>query len=137
MVAATPKGYVGVNYNDRGEAVFASYTGGTGPLTWSVSSGSLPPGITVATERAATPTVGHFLTFSGAPTTPGTYNFIITGSDTLSISDTLSLSIVIEAPPNNTGGDSPGGGGTVPGVGGPDAPDKAIDATFSAELGVD
>ena len=126
-----------MNYSDRGEDVFISYTGGTGPLTWSVSSGSLPAGITVATEREATPTVGNFLTFSGAPTTVGTYNFIITGTDTLSISDTLSLSIVIEAPPNNTGGDSPGSGGTVPGVGGPDGPDKVIDDIFAAELGID
>jgi hypothetical protein len=93
--------------------------------------------MTAATERQATPTIGHQYYLGGAPTTPGTYNFDITGTDTLSVSDTLSLSIVVENPPNNTGGDSPGSGGTVPGVGGPDAPDKAIDATFSAELGID
>jgi hypothetical protein len=61
----------------------------------------------------------------GAPTTVGSYSFIITGTDTESVSDTLSLTIVVENPPNDGGGTNPGGGGTVPGSGG--ELDQAID----------
>ncbi|MDC3266294.1 hypothetical protein OAU13_00045 [bacterium] len=113
VVAATPKGYVGVNYNYAGLPIYISYTGGTGPLTWSVSSGSLPTGMTASTENLNT--VGHEYYLRGAPTTVGTYAFVITGTDTLGVSDNLSLSITVELPPSDGGGTNPGGGGTLPG----------------------
>jgi hypothetical protein len=134
VIAATPIGFVGVNYSIAGLSVFVSYTGGTGPLTWSVSSGSLPPGITAATENSNN--IGHQYYLSGAPTTVGTYSFVITGTDTLGVSDTLSLSITVQAPPNNTGGSDPGSGGTAPGGSGPDGPDKVIDDIFAEALGL-
>ena len=133
-VAATPTGYVGVNYNYIGSPVYVSYEGGTGPLTWSVSSGSIPTGMTAATENGNN--TGHLYYLSGAPTTVGTYSFVITGTDTLGISDTLSLSITVQAPPNNTGGSDPGSGGTAPGGSGPDGPDKVIDDIFADALGL-
>ena len=117
--------------------VYVSFEGGTGPLTWSISSGSLPPGMSAATETQSNPNLGYLYYLGGAPTTVGTYSFVITGTDTLGVSDTLSLSITVQAPPNNTGGSDPGSGGTAPGGGGPDGPDKVIDDIFAAELGVD
>lgn len=116
VIAATPKGIVGVNYNYAGSPVYVSYTGGVGPLTWSISSGSLPPGMTSGSENSNT--VGHQYYLGGAPTTVGSYSFQITGTDTESVSDTLSLTIVVENPPNDGGGTNPGGGGTVTGTGG-------------------
>ncbi len=47
-------------------------TGGTSPYTWSVSSGSLPAGLSLA------PATG---VISGIPTTNGTFNFTISVSD--------------------------------------------------------
>jgi hypothetical protein len=51
---------------------FLIATGSTAPYTWSLQSGTLPPGITL-----------NGSTLSGTPTTPGTYNFRIrvTGTD--------------------------------------------------------
>jgi hypothetical protein len=46
------------------------------------------------------------------------------------------LSIIVETPPNNTGGSDPGSGGTAPGGGGPDGPDKVIDDIFADTLGL-
>ena len=39
-------------------------TGGTSPFTWSVSGGSLPPGVTLGASTGL---------LSGTPTTAGTY----------------------------------------------------------------
>ena len=67
---APPAGEVSIAYSDQLTA-----SGGTGALTWSVSSGSLPPGLTLSLDRAA---VGHARRRSAAtrsrsssPTPPG------------------------------------------------------------------
>ena len=49
-------------------------TGGVGPFTWSVVSGTLPPGLTL-TSSGATATI------AGTPTTQGAYTFTIQVSD--------------------------------------------------------
>jgi hypothetical protein len=72
-------------------------TGGVGTLTWTVSAGSLPPGLT------GLPSTGSTVTISGTPTTQGTFNFTVTVTDSLGQSDTQALSIVINsAPPSPT-----------------------------------
>ena len=43
-----------------------SVEGGTAPFTWSVSAGTLPPGLTLAPSTGA---------ITGTPTAAGTYNF--------------------------------------------------------------
>lgn len=65
-------------------AVSFSASGGTAPYTWSVS-GSLPPGLTVASSG----------TMTGIPTTNGTYTFTVTAIDSrqLSASRTFSLAL--------------------------------------------
>ncbi len=48
-----------------------SNTGGLAPVTFAVTAGSLPPGLTLATDG----------TVSGTPTGGGTYNFTVTATD--------------------------------------------------------
>jgi hypothetical protein len=61
-------------------------TGGTPAYTWSISAGSLPPGLTLAATSG---------TISGTPTTSGTYNFTATVSDNSSPVQTASASTSI------------------------------------------
>ena len=80
-----PGGTVGTPYS---QSVQASV--GTGALSWSVSSGSLPAGLTM---NAATGVI------SGTPAAPGTFNFSVEVIDTVGQSDTRALSITIAAVP--------------------------------------
>lgn len=50
-------------------------SGGLAPFTWAQGTGTLPPGITLTTSTLAT------TTFSGTPTTAGTYHFQVTVTD--------------------------------------------------------
>jgi hypothetical protein len=63
---------VGVAYNSS-----LQVSGGISPYTYSITAGSLPPGLDFSPK---TPTAGA-ITFSGTPTTPGTYNFTISVTD--------------------------------------------------------
>jgi FG-GAP repeat/Putative Ig domain len=65
--ASLPNGVEGASYN---RSVTAS--GGVGPYNYSVSSGSLPPGLSLD------PATGSI---SGMPTMPGRYDFTITATD--------------------------------------------------------
>lgn len=67
--ATLPNGEVGTLYN---AAVTAS--GGVGPYTFAVTSGSLPTGLTLTGAGV----------IAGTPTTAGTFNFTITATDTSS-----------------------------------------------------
>ena len=61
--------------------------GGSSPYTWSKTSGSLPPGLTLSGDGV----------ISGTPTTTGTFNFVVQVSDggtpVLSASKSLSITI--------------------------------------------
>jgi hypothetical protein len=59
-----PGGVEGSAYN----AGVSVSSGGVPPLTWSISAGSLPPGLTFNTQTAL---------ISGIPTTQGTFNFTV------------------------------------------------------------
>ena len=77
-------------------AAFAA-TGGSGSYAWLVTSGMLPPGLSLASSG----------TLSGVPTTPGTYAFSLTVADaantvvkqTMSYSVSVSPAVKILAPP--------------------------------------
>jgi hypothetical protein len=58
-----PDGTVGVSYSQALQA-----SGGSGTLQWSVTSGQLPPGLSLASSGAIT----------GTPTTPGAFTFTVT-----------------------------------------------------------
>ena len=75
-------GTVGQAYNQTLHA-----TGGLGTLTWSVTSGSLPAGLTLSSAG----------TISGTPATAENSNFTVTATDTFGQSDTQGLSIAVSA----------------------------------------
>ena len=66
-------------------------TGGTGALTWSISVGALPPGLSLAATTGV---------ISGIPTTAGTASFTLTVTDSASPTPntaTMALSIAVAA----------------------------------------
>jgi hypothetical protein len=84
LVATTslPEGLVGASYS-----VALAASGGTGSYGWSVSSGTLPPGLTLAAGG----------TISGTPSAPGTSSFTVRATSG-TLSGTRDLSITIQAP---------------------------------------
>jgi hypothetical protein len=86
--SSLPTGTLSVLYNQPLQAA-----AGIGPLTWSISAGSLPPGLTFGP-----PSTGPRVIISGTPTTQGTFNFKVTVTDTVRQVDTRALSITISLP---------------------------------------
>ena len=85
-VSAFPNGTQGTSYS---KSLMA--TGGTTPYTWSISSGSLPAGLSLAASTGV---------ISGTPTANGTFNFTATITDSSSPTQTASTSIsLVIAPP--------------------------------------
>ncbi|WP_341718069.1 fibronectin type III domain-containing protein [Micromonospora sp. FIMYZ51] len=76
-------GEVGASYSQR-----LTVLGGTAPFTWSVASGTLPPGITLDP-------VNGFL--SGIPTIAGTYGLDVRVTDAFGASDVRQIRIVVQA----------------------------------------
>jgi hypothetical protein len=75
-----PGGLVGVPYS-----LALASAGGVPPTSWSLVSGSLPPGIGLSSSGV----------LSGTPTTPATYNFTVGVNDSDSQSATQSFSLAI------------------------------------------
>ncbi len=69
--------------------------GGVQPYTWSVSSGSLPTGLSISTNS------GNNGVISGTPTATGTSTFTVQVTDSLNTTATASVSIVIGNCGNN------------------------------------
>ena len=80
-----PGGTVGAAYSQTIAA-----TGGVAPYSWSISSGTLPSGLSIGSSTGV---------ISGTPTTAGTSNFTVRVQDSQGTpdSDTQALSIVISA----------------------------------------
>jgi hypothetical protein len=66
-------------------------SGGTPGYTWSITSGSLPGGLTLATSSGA---------ISGTPTASGTFNFTVAVADSGSPAQTKSVAATIVVAPN-------------------------------------
>ncbi len=79
-----PNGLVGFSYHEVLNA-----TGGVAPYSFALSSGSLPPGLTLAESGE----------FEGTPTTGGNYSFDVAITDSRGCSGTVSFSIMIAEPP--------------------------------------
>ncbi len=82
-----PQGAVNMQYLVGGNPVTLSATGGTSPYTWSIASGSLPPGLSLNAQQGV---------ISGTPTTLGNYPFTVQVTDAANLSSTKALSIYIE-----------------------------------------
>ncbi|MBF9131694.1 DUF11 domain-containing protein [Plantactinospora sp. S1510] len=80
-----PQGQVGIGYS-----IPLTVTGGTAPFTWSVTAGSLPPGLTL------NPGTGQL---SGTPTLGGNYSFTVRVMDSFSQSATRTVALGITASP--------------------------------------
>lgn len=77
-----PAGNPGIAYN-----VTLAAAGGSAPYSWGVASGSLPPGLTLATSGS----------ISGTPTTGGAYNFVVRATDANTAYGLQSYTITIGA----------------------------------------
>jgi large repetitive protein len=95
LFPAPPGGEVGVTYSDQ-----LAVTGGTSPFTWSVSSGSLPPGVTLGASTGL---------LSGTPTTAGSYSFTVKVTDSSGLSSTEAATVTIIPGPSMTFAAPPGG----------------------------
>ena len=84
-----PNGVVGMAYSQTLAAT------GTTPITWSVTSGSLPDGLALSTAGV----------ISGTPTTAGVVSFTVTAANGTSPNATQSLSIKVDETPAITGAD--------------------------------
>ena len=78
-----PAGTVGTPYSAA-----LSASGGTAPYTFALSSGSLPPGLTLSSTG----------TISGTPTTPGSFPFSVNATDANGCVGSGSFTIVISCP---------------------------------------
>ncbi len=97
-------------------------TGGTGPYTYSLANlpnNLLPPGMTL------NPATGMI---SGVPTTPGTYTFTSLVKDSENNTDTVTCTIIVQAPPVNLECGTCGGGKATTGT--------SYSATLSASGGI-
>ncbi|MFN8001987.1 MAG: LamG-like jellyroll fold domain-containing protein [Acidobacteriota bacterium] len=81
--ATIPNGTVGTVYSQTFTA-----TGGTGPYTFARVTGTLPPGLTLATGGALT----------GTPTAAGTYNFTVQATASNGCTGSRSYSLTIGCP---------------------------------------
>ncbi|MCX5999364.1 MAG: Ig domain-containing protein, partial [Chloroflexi bacterium] len=80
-----PDGNVGVAYHQ-----YPDSTGGISPYTWSIASGNLPAGLSLASYSGR---------IYGTPTTVGTWYFTVQLVDDAGVTATASLSITISAAP--------------------------------------
>jgi hypothetical protein len=75
-------------------------SGGTAPYTWSLTSGSLPAGLTLASSTGV---------ISGTPTSAGTSSFTVQVADANSLTATRALTITVNAAPTITTSSLPAG----------------------------
>ena len=88
LTVELPTGAIGVPYKVNGNPVVLSTSGGTGTYTWSISSGSLPPGLSLNAQSAV---------ISGTPTGPYGFSiFTVKVTDSAGMSGTQTLHIYIE-----------------------------------------
>lgn len=89
---------------EKGTSYRQMVNGGAGeePYTWSISAGSLPPGLILETYPS------WYCYVSGTPTQTGTFNFSVQIRDNTGLSYARPLSLTVNGPPTTTA--SPPGG---------------------------
>ena len=86
ITTSPPNGVVGAAYSQT-----LSVAGGTTPYTWTLTSGTLPAGLTLNTSTGV---------ISGTPTTAGTVSFTVQVTDASNQTDSKLLSVVIASAAN-------------------------------------
>ncbi len=87
----------------RGYSIFVS--GGKPPYTWSLTSGSLPPGMGLLNPSANPPNwANNALTLMGTPTSVGSYSFTLTAADSSAPSQSTSRPFTLRVSPLNRDG---------------------------------
>ncbi len=76
---------VGVIYSQQ-----PTITGGTGPFTWAISAGSLPPGVTLNASSGLV---------SGSPTAAGSFSMTVTATDSFGQVTNKTVTITVSASP--------------------------------------
>ena len=87
-----PPGTVGVGY-----LLSFGASGATGNINWTLTGGSLPGGLGLSSAGV----------LRGTPTTPGTYSFSVTATDSNGVTGNASFTLVINAPTLVVTGDNP------------------------------
>jgi Putative Ig domain len=107
VTAQLPPGAVNAPYLVNGNPVVLSATGGTGTYTWSITAGSLPPGLSLNAQSGV---------ISGTPTAfqQGGYPFTVKVTDAANMSSSANLSIYIEGVVSVTPMSLPSGSPGVP-----------------------
>ena len=80
-----PQGVVNASYTGT-----LSVTGGTAPYTWSIASGQLPPGLSLAANTGI---------ISGTPTASGTYSFAVSVVDSSSSPQSATATVPLTIAP--------------------------------------
>jgi hypothetical protein len=93
--SSLPTGTVGSPYSQT-----LAVTGGQAPYQWSTTTGSLPPGLSLARQSGQ---------ISGTPGSAGDFGFTVTVTDSTSRSASRALSITVRAPVAITAGALPDG----------------------------
>ena len=75
-----------------GYTTYISAAGGTGPYTWSITSGALPAGLALSGSTAAATAI------TGTPTTLGTSSFTVTLTDAAGLTASVPLSLAVNPP---------------------------------------
>jgi hypothetical protein len=83
-----PVATAGANYSAT-----INLTGGSSPFTWSISSGTLPPGLVLALSKT------NSVTITGVATGPGSSPFTIMVKDASNATASQPLTITVNAPP--------------------------------------
>ena len=105
IAASLPAATVGAGYSGT-----VSASGGTAPYSYSVASGQLPGGVTLAAGSGA---------ISGTPSAGGTFDFAVTATDSKGLTNQKSLQIAVADNTTSSGsGTGSGGSGSGSGSGG-------------------
>jgi hypothetical protein len=75
IVSATPTFTNGVQHDGYFAQLTGTEAGGTGPYTWTLSSGSLPTGVSISNS------LGIYSLFGSNPSASGTFNFVLQVTD--------------------------------------------------------